>query len=214
MFFTTYGVKKDMIFPRLKIEVERWKFNKEYNIYVSNLGNIRDKTGKEIKKRVESKKGYMTIVIDKIHLVRVHRLVAEMWCENDDPEHKTTIDHLDHNKRNNRASNLEWVSEKENKDRAKEDFIVTPEEMEARIASLERANKSLSMECKNLKKKQEKYVKVNDKPITKDEFNIIAHALGVPVGQGLYNKIDLLVRGKSNGPTYKYLGIEFQRIGG
>jgi hypothetical protein len=34
-----------------------------------------------------------------------------------------TVDHLDHNKRNNRLSNLEWVTEEENKRRAAEDLV-------------------------------------------------------------------------------------------
>ena len=36
---------------------------------------------------------------------------------------KMTVDHLDHNKRNNKLSNLEWVTEEENQRRAAEDHI-------------------------------------------------------------------------------------------
>jgi hypothetical protein len=41
----------------------------------------------------------------------------------DDAEN-LTVDHLDHNKRNNSLDNLEWVSEEENLRRAKADLIV------------------------------------------------------------------------------------------
>ena len=40
----------------------------------------------------------------------VSRLVAAAFCENDDPERKNTIDHIDGNKKNNAASNLCWMS--------------------------------------------------------------------------------------------------------
>ena len=44
----------------------------------------------------------------------VSRLVAAAFCENDDPQNKTTIDHIDGNKKNNKAENLSWCSLKEN----------------------------------------------------------------------------------------------------
>ena len=42
----------------------------------------------------------------------LHRLVATCWIDN--PEHKNTVDHLNMNKGNNCAENLEWVSLEEN----------------------------------------------------------------------------------------------------
>ncbi len=42
----------------------------------------------------------------------VHRLVATCWIDN--PEHKSTVDHLDMNKGNNSVENLEWVDLEEN----------------------------------------------------------------------------------------------------
>ena len=44
----------------------------------------------------------------------VHRLVAEAFCENDDPVNKITINHKDGNPSNNSAANLEWASYGEN----------------------------------------------------------------------------------------------------
>lgn len=44
----------------------------------------------------------------------LHRLIAETFCENDSPEIKTTVNHIDGNPQNNKAENLEWVSYGEN----------------------------------------------------------------------------------------------------
>ena len=38
-----------------------------------------------------------------------------------------TVDHLDHNKRNNDIRNLEWVTEKENRERATRDQLIEKE---------------------------------------------------------------------------------------
>jgi hypothetical protein len=42
----------------------------------------------------------------------VHRIVATAFCPN--PEGLRTVDHMDGNKLNNKASNLQWVSHKRN----------------------------------------------------------------------------------------------------
>lgn len=109
-----------MIFPKIYIEFEHWRKHKETNYYVSNLGNVRDSKKNKIEPFV-NKWGYFTIIInDKCY--SVHRLVAECWCERDSKE-KDTIDHLDSNKRNNRAKNLQWVSTEENCRRADEKYL-------------------------------------------------------------------------------------------
>lgn len=44
----------------------------------------------------------------------VHRLVAQHFIENDDPENKNHVNHKDKNRRNNHFSNLEWMTHEEN----------------------------------------------------------------------------------------------------
>lgn len=49
----------------------------------------------------------------------VHRLVAEAFIPNDDPD-KNSVNHIDGNKSNNSESNLEWVTHRQNVDHAME----------------------------------------------------------------------------------------------
>lgn len=53
----------------------------------------------------------------------VHRLVAEHFVENDDVE-KDQVNHIDGNKLNNHASNLEWVTQSENMIHASENNLL------------------------------------------------------------------------------------------
>lgn len=104
--------------PRLSITIERWKYNSEYGVYVSNLGNIKSGKGLFKKKlRYLVQKGYEKIVINR-KMIPVHRLVLSTWR----PVHimdSLTVDHVNGNRRDNRLINLEWVSEQENLERAK-----------------------------------------------------------------------------------------------
>lgn len=113
-----------MIFPTLHIEFEKWKFNKEYGVWVSNFGNFKDIHKRPIPKKVYQQNGY--VAVKTKHGNRMaHRLVMYTWCPIEDRE-AFTVDHIDHNKRNNRVDNLEWVSQAENIMRAKDDIVASP----------------------------------------------------------------------------------------
>ena len=108
------------ILPTLKLNIERWKWNSEFRIYVSNMGNFKDEHKKPIPVKIGSGSGY--VKIKTLYGVKsAHRLVMLTWKPIPNAE-EMTVDHLDHNKRNNKLENLEWVDETENTARAKEDL--------------------------------------------------------------------------------------------
>mgnify|MGYP002677312519 CR=1 FL=1 len=86
----------------------------------------RIKTGNVIK-QTKLKNGYFkahTMVDRKMTNVLVHRLVALKYVPN--PEGKPLVNHKDGNKENNHKDNLEWVTEQENMDHAKEHNLLRP----------------------------------------------------------------------------------------
>ena len=49
-----------------------------------------------------------------MHHKLIYRLVAAAFCPNDDPK-RNQVDHIDNNPANQRADNLRWCTDKENK---------------------------------------------------------------------------------------------------
>lgn len=108
--------------------IEIWKDIPNYEgIYqISNYGNVRrlnkwDLNRREYYENIHNiklkpnTKGYLHVDLSKNQNVKrrdVHRLVAEAFIPN--PENKPEINHIDGNKQNNRADNLEWNTRSEN----------------------------------------------------------------------------------------------------
>lgn len=99
--------------------MEQWKDIQGYEgLYqVSDLGRIKSfKTSKpKILKNQPNGRGYLQIglIKDKVKTnFKVHRLVAEAFIENE--LNKPHVNHINENKMDNRAINLEWVTPSEN----------------------------------------------------------------------------------------------------
>ena len=73
----------------------------------------RGKKNKRLLKVQVTNSGYGAVNLgSKNRMVSIHRLVAKMFC--DMPEHGCIVNHIDGNKLNNNASNLEWVTRSDN----------------------------------------------------------------------------------------------------
>lgn len=105
--------------------MEEWRPIEGYvGLYeVSNLGRVRrldgtDARGHRIKGRVlkarRCSRGYSAVSLSNgtASQAMIHRLVAKAFVPN--PHNKPDINHLDENKTNNAAVNLEWVTKSEN----------------------------------------------------------------------------------------------------
>lgn len=129
------------ICPRFIFKVEKWKWNKEYRLYVSTMGHFRDEHKQPIPIKL-NRNGYVVIRTRNGYQM-AHRLVMKTWMPTEDMDN-LTVDHLDHNKRNNVLDNLEWVTEKENKRRAVADHLPSAAKKakkEEQTASLEKTKK-------------------------------------------------------------------------
>ena len=97
-----------------------WDYRDIYQI--SNIGRVKslnyNRTGKEkILKAVRNEDGYLFVGLyknGKSKMFLIHRLVAFMFISNDDQLNKVEINHIDENKENNSASNLEWCTREYN----------------------------------------------------------------------------------------------------
>lgn len=94
---------------------EKWKKFRDSSYEVSNRGRVRNKFGK-IMKACEPKhfkyRSYVLQINGSQKTVFEHRLVAECFVKN--RKEKKQVNHIDGNKNNNSADNLQWVTQGEN----------------------------------------------------------------------------------------------------
>ena len=80
----------------------------------SDEGVVRNAITKKVIASSANRKGYFQIHLntgEKKYTAKLHRIIAETFIPN--PKEKPTVNHKDGKKNNNKVSNLEWATEKE-----------------------------------------------------------------------------------------------------
>lgn len=89
-----------------------WKTIRYCDRYeISDTAVIRDKkTGHTLSGHIKRKRRSVRLIYPdgRKRKFFTDRLVAEHFCENDDPQHKTFVAHIDRDPLNDKAVNLEW----------------------------------------------------------------------------------------------------------
>ena len=110
------------------LENEVWKMisdnsdliTKRNKVYVSNLGRVKvvfTSGLSKLRKPYKKPDGYLCVHIrlnGKGGLYSVHRLVATAFCEKPQTNEKLEVNHLNENRADNRAENLEWCTHRQN----------------------------------------------------------------------------------------------------
>ena len=89
------------------------KVDPDYEIYTEYPYQIRKKSNKKIIKEYIENNGYVRCKLNQKKYCK-HRLIALQFIENDAPEIKTQVDHINQIKTDNRIENIRWASPSEN----------------------------------------------------------------------------------------------------
>ena len=85
---------------------------------ITSWGRVYSVDKEKFLRQEETEKGYLRVDLfdesGKRKHHKVHRLVAVAFIPN--PENKPQVNHKDGNKKNNSITNLEWVTDEENKE--------------------------------------------------------------------------------------------------
>ena len=118
------------LLPSFHFNIERWKYYMPMDVYVSSFGRFKDKDGNILPPT--AKNNYIVFRGEPVHRLVMTLFKPVPGCAG------MTVDHLDHNTRNNNISNLEWVSLEENQAREIADRKANEQTM------LERTNELLA----------------------------------------------------------------------
>lgn len=164
-----------------------WDYRGLYQ--VSNLGNVRSLNYKGQIGIIHNispgrkKSGYLYVHLVKNKQIKnhhVHRLVAYMFIENDDPKHKVEVNHINEfEKDNNCVENLEWATSKYNQNygtkikrqsdkmkgikRSEESRIKQSESTKGKQKSKEHRNKLAKHLAEESKKQRIKVIGIDEK---------------------------------------------------
>lgn len=127
-------------------ESEIWKNISGYERYsVSNFGRVKNNISGKVLKTRKSRNGYLRVNLrkgnikyEKPFVAHVHRLVAMAFLPA--IEGKECVNHIDGNKVNNYASNLEWVTSRENTMHAIENGLMNPDYSEMNKRSRQKSD--------------------------------------------------------------------------
>ena len=164
---------------------EEWRDIKDYEgLYqISNLGRVKslnyNRTKKEKILKPRNSQGYLHVTLVKNSKCKgftVHRLVAMHFIEN--PNNYPEVNHKDENKQNNKVENLEWCTDKYNKNYG---------------TRTQRASESRKGKCKGSKNERSRKVQCIT---TGKKFNTIKEAAEYYYVN--YKHISTCCRGKRN----------------
>ena len=94
------------------------KFDSDFEIEKEFPHRIRRIGNNTFKRESETNNGYIQVSINGKPVMK-HRLIALQFIENDNPETKTQVDHINRVRSDNRLQNLRWVTPSENSKNSK-----------------------------------------------------------------------------------------------
>ncbi len=117
IYKSSFGYKWS-IYEYANLDGELWKsvtindtVHEQY--FVSNLGRFKNFKGIIMADYKPHHSGYIFVRVDK-NKYALHRIIASTFIENLEPEINNVVNHIDGNKLNNSAANLEWTTIKGN----------------------------------------------------------------------------------------------------
>lgn len=160
----------------IHFSIERWKFNKEYGVYVSTEGRFKDENKKPIIPAPAHK--YLRIVLNG-QTINAHRLVLETFCPVEDKS--LTVDHIDHNTRNNALKNLRWLTAKDNANDLEYQKLIENLKNQGIIEYLKGirpAPSYCSPKMQKISSKMQKLKETTSFDLCKDDNNVIMQGIG------------------------------------
>ena len=99
------------------VDHEDYEINTEYPYQIRKISN-----GRIVTEGVTNN-GYVRVYLNR-KLFYKHILIARQFIDNPDPENYTMVDHINHNKSDNRVENLRWVTVRmNNNNRADQELV-------------------------------------------------------------------------------------------